>query len=82
MGTDQAPNAATATNAELAAHARQLADEHPGDSLPRKAALCVAVCLQSTTTTDAARRILPQIRIRTVRDAATELFDRLTTATP
>lgn len=66
-------------NGDLAAHARALADRPQCGAMDRKAALCVAVCLQTTKTLGAARKALAEIRIGPVRKAATELFDHITT---
>lgn len=69
-------------NRQLAAHARTLADQHAPGTLPRKAALCVAICLQEANTITGARRLLTHIRPDPVKTAATDLFDHLTKDQP
>lgn len=81
MADSPAP-AKAPSNRDLADRARTLADEQVADSLARRAAICVAVCLREAKTIAAARRLLVHIRPDLVREAATELFDRLTTETP
>lgn len=66
----------------LAVRAYTLADQSPNGSTARKAALCCGVVLATTSSPEAARRALAGVRPDEVRDAATELFDRLTTETP
>lgn len=66
------------TNQALAARCRKLADEQVSDPLARRAALCCGVVLTTTRTTRAARESLEGVRPDDVRDAAVELFDRIT----
>jgi hypothetical protein len=70
------------TNLDLAARCRALADERRSDPLARRAALCVAVCFQTTSTTRAARQSLAGVRPDDVRVAAIQLFDRITQGAP
>jgi hypothetical protein len=63
---------------EAAARARQLAAVAPLGSLDRKAAGCLVVLLASTKTLTGARKILPEIPLDDVRQAAADLLDQLT----
>jgi hypothetical protein len=65
-------------NAALTAQAQLLADAAVSGSLERKAAGCVVVLLASAKTLTGARKILPEIPLDDVRQAAADLLDRLT----
>lgn len=61
-----------------AARARQIADEAPAGSMDHRAAGCLVVLLASTRTLTGVRKILPEIPLDDVRQAAADLLDRLT----
>ncbi|MEO5874268.1 MAG: hypothetical protein ABIS86_08255 [Streptosporangiaceae bacterium] len=61
-----------------AAQARLLADKAVSGSLQRKAAGCVVVVLAMSKTVAGARRLIPEIPLDDVRQAAGELLDQLT----
>lgn len=66
-------------NRELAATARQSADQAGTATLTRKAWLCVGIALHHTKTITGARRVLTQeVRLDDVRAAALEALDELT----
>lgn len=57
--------------------ARDIADKARTGSLERAAAGCLVVVLNSTRTLAAARKLLPEIPLEDVRQAAEELLERL-----
>ncbi|MCW2898717.1 MAG: hypothetical protein JWO67_982 [Streptosporangiaceae bacterium] len=70
----------TRDNLELAASARELADNAPNGSLAQAAAGSVAVTCATTRDLAEARTTLEGVTPGDVRDAALELFDRLAAA--
>lgn len=65
-------------NETAQAWAQDIADKARTGSLERAAAGCLVVVLNSTKTLTAARRMLPEIPLDDVREAAAELLDQLT----
>lgn len=66
-------------NQDLAARARQLADQAGAATLHGKAWQCIGIALHHTKTITGARRVLAQeVRLDDVRDAALQLLDTLT----
>lgn len=65
-------------NQDLAAWAATLAGQAPGGSLLRKAAGCLVVALSLTKSIRSARKVLTEIPLAEVRQAAEELLDELT----
>ncbi|MEZ7127597.1 hypothetical protein ACBR40_19895 [Nonomuraea sp. AD125B] len=64
-------------NLDLAASAQKLADAAPTGSIDRAAASSVAITLATTRDIDQARETLGGLSPEEVREAALELFDRL-----
>lgn len=71
-------SASTTPNRDLGARAQLLAEAAVSGSLERKAAGCLVVLLASSKTLTGARKILPEIPLDDVRQAAADLLDRLT----
>lgn len=67
----------TTPNQALAAAARELAASAPRGSIDRPAALCSAVCLETTRTAEAARKALADIGPANIRARAAEILDQL-----
>ncbi|MER7362381.1 hypothetical protein ACI2LC_25765 [Nonomuraea wenchangensis] len=64
-------------NLDLAASAQELADAAPTGSIDRAAASSVAITLATTRDIDQARATLDGLSPQEVREAALQLFDRL-----
>jgi hypothetical protein len=64
-------------NLDLAASAQKLADAAPTGSIDRAAASSVAITLATTRDIDQARETLGGLSPEEVREAALQLFDRL-----
>ena len=67
-------------NRQLAARARDIAARAPRPSLDRSAALCLAVCLATTGSVNAATRALGDVEQPEIRQAAAQLLARLVNA--
>lgn len=74
----QADAPATSDHQEVTARARQLAASAVSGSMDRRAAGTLVAILGMTKTLTGARKILPEIPLADVRQAVTELLDRLT----
>lgn len=62
-----------------AARVRQIADEAVTGSMDHRAAGCLVVLLASSKTLTGARKLLPEIPLGDVRQAAADLLDQITT---
>ncbi|MEV0166423.1 hypothetical protein ACGFJC_42200 [Nonomuraea fuscirosea] len=67
-------------NLDLAASAQELADAAPTGSIDRAAASSVAITLATTRDISDARKTLDGLSPEEVRQAALQLFDRLSSA--
>lgn len=72
----------TRENLDLAASAREIADNAPAGSLQQAAAGSVAVTCATTRNMTEARSVLEGVTPEEVRRAALELFDRLAAEEP
>ncbi len=65
-------------NLDLAATAREMADSQPAGTLGHTAAASVAITFATTRDIESARDVLGGVTPDEVRDAALEIFERLT----